>query len=176
MAEGAVVLFTGLSGSGKSTLAGLVKKELAKLNYNSVILDGDFVRKGLCADLGFSANDRSENIRRVGHVAKLFSDAGFVVLIALIAPFKADRTQLRKLFKNKKFVEVYCNCDLGTCELRDVKGLYKKARLGAIPDFTGISSIYEEPSDAKIVLDTGKKEAVECTNQVITYLQLYKHL
>ena len=149
-----IVWFTGLSGSGKSTLAHAVEEQLHQQQCRTYVFDGDNVRHGLCADLGFSDNDRSENIRRIGEMAKLFIDAGVIALTAFISPFKADRDIVKNLVNPEDFIEIYCQCDLGVCEDRDVKGLYKKARAGEIGDFTGISSPYEEPESADLVIRT----------------------
>jgi adenylylsulfate kinase len=150
-----VIWFTGLSGAGKSTLANAVEKKLYQLQCRSFVLDGDNVRHGLCGDLGFSEADRQENIRRIGETAKLFSQAGVITLAAFISPYRADRRRVRALFAPGDFVEVYCRCDLEVCEGRDVKGMYRKARLGEIRDFTGVSAPYEEPENAELVIETG---------------------
>lgn len=161
--------FTGLSGSGKSTLAHAVEEYLFEKDVRTYVLDGDNVRHGLCGDLGFSAVARRENIRRIGEASKLFVDAGIVVLTAFISPFQSDRAQVRKLLGND-FVEIYCNSPLEVCESRDVKGLYQRARSGEIKDFTGISSPYEVPTSAEIVVDTGELSLEESVQQVIDYL------
>jgi adenylylsulfate kinase len=148
--------FTGLSGSGKSTLAHAVEERLHQLGRRTIVLDGDNIRHGLCADLGFEEHDRVENIRRVGEVAKLFLEAGVITLAAFISPFKAERERLRSLFPQEDFVEIYCRCPLEVCEQRDVKGLYKRARSGEISNFTGISSRYEEPLSPDLIVDTNK--------------------
>ena len=149
-----ILWFTGLSGAGKSTLANEIEALLHEKGKRTYVLDGDNVRQGLCGDLGFSDQDRVENIRRIGEVAKILVDAGTITLTAFISPFKADRQRARDLVPEGDFVEVYCRCELGVCEERDVKGLYKKARAGEIPEFTGISSPYEEPENAELVVDT----------------------
>lgn len=149
-----ILWFTGLSGAGKSTLAHAVEEELYQIGCHTFVFDGDNVRHGLCADLGFAAEDRIENIRRVGEMAKLFSEAGVISLTAFISPFRADRDRVRALVPPGDFLEIYCRCSLDVCEQRDVKGLYKKARAGEIKDFTGISSPYEEPLAAELVVDT----------------------
>ena len=148
--SGAVLWFTGLSGSGKSTLAYAVEFELHAKGYQTYVLDGDNVRHGLCSDLGFSVAKRTENIRRIGEVANLFADAGFIILTAFISPFSADRERIKQMGKNN-FIEIYCHCPLAVCEERDVKGLYRRARAGEIVDFTGISSPYEPPAMANTV-------------------------
>ena len=149
-----VVWFTGLSGSGKSTLANAVAGRLYNDKVRNYVLDGDNIRHGLNKDLGFSEADRTENIRRIGEVAKLFVDSGQVVLTAFISPFQADRKIVRDLLEEKEFIEVFVNCPIDTCEQRDPKGLYVKARQGLIKDFTGINSPYEEPENPELVIDT----------------------
>lgn len=149
-----VVWFTGLSGSGKSTIADLLEQKLYSEGFHTYILDGDNIRAGLCKDLGFSAEDRRENIRRIGEVAKLMVDAGLIVLSAFISPFREDRDQVRQLLEEKEFMEVFVNCPLEVCEQRDVKGLYKKARAGEIKNFTGIDSPFEEPLHPELVIDS----------------------
>ena len=151
--KGALLWFTGLSGSGKSTLAHAVEEQLHQLGYRTYVLDGDNVRHGLCADLGFSDADRQENIRRIGHMAHQMVQAGTIVLTAFISPFAADREKVRKI-NGSDFHEIYCQCSLELCEQRDVKGIYKKARAGEINDFTGISSPYEEPSAPDLMVET----------------------
>ena len=167
--------FTGLSGSGKSTLAHAVEAHLHKLNVRTYVLDGDNVRHGLCGDLGFSDVARRENIRRIGEAAKLFVDAGIVVLTAFISPFRSDRNQARKLLGDD-FIEIYCNSSLEVCEGRDVKGLYQRARAGEIKDFTGISSPYEEPEKAEIVVNTGVLDLQSSVQQVVDYLVKQKYV
>lgn len=168
----AVILwFTGLSGAGKSTLAHAVEERLHQQSRKTFVLDGDNVRHGLCGDLGFSDDDRQENIRRIGEMAKLFVESGVIVLTAFISPFRADRQKVRDLVVDGDFVEIYCKCSLDVCESRDVKGLYKRARAGEIKDFTGISSPYEEPEKAELVVDTGQNSLEACVDQVIEFLQ-----
>lgn len=162
-----LVWFTGLSGSGKSTLVYAVEERLYKLGYRTFALDGDNVRHGLCADLGFSHSDRIENIRRVGEAAKLMTQAGVIVLAAFISPFKADRQKVKNLMDAGDFIEVFCDCPLETCEARDIKGLYKKARVGEIRDFTGISSPYEKPDCPDLTLKTGESSVEECADLVM---------
>lgn len=163
---------TGLSGSGKSTIANAVHRELFKRNISSYVLDGDNIRHGLCSDLGFSDEDREENIRRIGEVAALFLDAGTIVLTAFVSPFRADREKARSLVKNDEdFIEVYCAADLEVCEGRDTKGLYKKARTGEIKNFTGISSKYEAPLAPEIGIDTGSKTLQECVDVILLHLE-----
>ena len=150
----AILWFTGLSGAGKSTLAHAVEEKLHAMGVRTYVLDGDNVRHGLCGDLGFSAADRRENIRRIGEVAKLFIDAGVIVLTAFISPFRDDREHVRGLVMPGDFLEIYCRCPLEVCETRDVKGLYRRARQGEVKDFTGISSPYEEPLAPELAVDT----------------------
>lgn len=166
--NGGVFWFTGLSGAGKSTLAHAVEERLHQQGYRTYVLDGDNVRHGLCADLSFSDDDRKENIRRIGHMAKLYVEAGVIVLTAFISPFRADRENVRKICGND-FHEIYCKCSLDVCEERDVKGLYKRARAGEIPDFTGISSPYEEPEAAELQVDT-ETNLDECADEVFNYI------
>lgn len=169
--RGAVVWFTGLSGSGKSTLANAVDFQLYKQGKHSYILDGDNIRHGLNKDLAFSDEDRKENIRRIGEVAKLFVDSGQIVLTAFISPFQEDRASVRKLFAEEEFIEVYVKCPLEICEKRDPKGLYEKARAGTIPDFTGISSPYEEPEHPELIIETDQVSIEEGANTVIKFLK-----
>lgn len=165
-----ILWFTGLSGAGKSTLANAVESRLHEMGKHTYVCDGDNIRHGLCGDLGFSDDDRIENIRRIGEVAKLMIDAGVITLTAFISPFIADRQRARDLVSEGDFIEVYCRCALDVCEERDVKGLYKKARAGEIPSFTGISSPYEEPENPELVVDTDKHSLEECVAQVIAHL------
>lgn len=165
-----VLWFTGLSGSGKSTLAHAVEEQLYQIGLNTFVLDGDNVRHGLCADLGFSNQDRKENIRRIGETAKLLLEAGVISLTAFISPFKAERAIAKNLMPPGDFIEIYCFCPLAVCEQRDVKGLYKKARLGEIKDFTGISSPYEAPDDPDLRLDTHQLTLEQSVQQVIALL------
>ena len=168
--KGVCLWFTGLSGSGKSTLAAAVEKELHASGQLCYVLDGDNVRHGLNGDLGFSDEDRKENIRRIGEVSKLFVDAGLITLTAFISPFKADRQAVRNLLEQGQFIEVYVDCPLDICEQRDVKGLYKKARKNEISAFTGISSPYEAPESPEIIVNTGEQDIEESTKVVIDYL------
>lgn len=165
-----ILWFTGLSGSGKSTLAHAVEEHLHQLNCRTFVLDGDNVRQGLCGDLGFSDQDRQENIRRVAEVSKLMLEAGVITLTAFISPFRAERQLARKLVPHGDFIEIYCCCDLAVCEQRDVKGLYKKARQGEIPHFTGISSPYEAPQTPELKIDTGHYDLDVCVEQVMSML------
>lgn len=166
-----ILWFTGLSGAGKSTLAHAVEDKLFKLNCRTFVIDGDNVRHGLCADLGFSSDDRVENIRRVGEIAKLFTEAGIIALTAFISPFRADRDRVRELVADGDFIEVYCEASLEICENRDVKGLYKKARSGEISNFTGISSPYEPPESPELIVNTGEGSLETCVQQVIDFLK-----
>jgi adenylylsulfate kinase len=169
--RGAILWFTGLSGSGKSTLANAVDHRLHELGLSSYVLDGDNVRHGLNGDLGFSPEDRTENIRRIGEVAKLFTDAGTFALTAFISPYREDRDQIRATTdRPDDFVEIFVSCPLDVCEERDPKGLYVKARAGEIPEFTGISAPYEEPVTAEIVVDTAVSSLDECVDVVLNHL------
>jgi len=165
--RGAIVWFTGLSGSGKSTLAHAVEESLHQQGCRTFVLDGDNVRHGLCSDLGFSSKDRVENIRRIGEMAKLFMEAGVIVLTAFISPYRADRERVRGMVEHGDFIEIFCNAPIEICEGRDVKGMYKKARAGQIPEFTGISSPYEAPENPELSVDTGSAEIDACVQQVI---------
>ena len=167
--KSAVVWFTGLPSSGKSTVAHAVEEKLYQMGCRTFVLDGDNVRHGLCSDLGFSADDRVENIRRIGEVSKLFVEAGIIVLTAFISPFQADRHRVRQLVGDDDFVEVYCDCPIDVCELRDPKGHYQKARSGIIKEFTGISSPYEPPAGCELVLKTSVDSPEECARQVIDF-------
>ena len=167
----AILWFTGLSGSGKSTLSNAVNAALFERGLATYVLDGDNVRHGLCKDLGFSDADREENIRRIGEVAKLFLDAGVIVLTAFVSPFQADRDKARDLVEAGDFFEIFCAADLDVCESRDPKGLYAKARSGAIKEFTGISSPYEAPDTPELKIDTGAQDLAESVNVVIKALQ-----
>ena len=167
----AILWFTGLSGAGKSTLANAVNSALFEQGLACYVLDGDNIRHGLCADLGFSDADRVENIRRIGEVAKLFLDAGVVVLTAFVSPFQADRDRARALVGPGDFIEIHCAADLQVCEGRDTKGLYAKARAGQIKEFTGISSPYEAPEQPELRIDTGSQSLEDCVQQVLAHLQ-----
>ena len=166
-----VLWFTGLSGSGKSTLANAVEMELNRLGVHTFILDGDNIRAGLNQDLGFSLEDRSENIRRIGEVTKLFYDAGLIVLTAFISPLRQDRDRVRASLPPGSFVEIFLDCPLEICEQRDPKGLYRKAREGAISEFTGISSPFESPLSPEIVIKTAGSEIHEGVEQVVRFLR-----
>lgn len=169
--ESFVLWFTGLSASGKSTVANAVARKLFERKIGNYVLDGDNIRHGLNKDLGFSENDRTENIRRIGEVAKLFVDNGTIVLTAFISPFREDRNQVRGLLETEEFIEVFVKCPIEECEKRDPKGLYKKARSGKIKQFTGIDSPYEEPLHPELVVETHRYSVEECAEQVISYLQ-----
>ena len=172
LGHGAVTLWlTGLSGSGKSTLCRAIERRLVELGVNAYVLDGDNLRVGLCADLGFEPTDRSENIRRVGEVARLFNDAGVIVLTAFISPYRSDRAGVRETMAEGQFVEVHVDTPLEVCEARDVKGLYARARAGEISDFTGISAPYEAPETPEIRLPAGERDVDWCVEHVIDYLR-----
>ncbi len=169
--KSAILWFTGLSGSGKSTVAHSVEEQLHQSGCKTFVFDGDNVRHGLCNDLGFSDSDRKENLRRIGEMVKLFLEAGTISLTAFISPFKEDRDKIRSMVPEGDFVEIYCRCPISVCEERDVKGLYKKARAGEIPHFTGISSPYEEPENAEITVDTDGSVSIEgAVDKIITTL------
>ncbi len=159
--------FTGLSGAGKSTLAHAVEERLFSLGAHTYVFDGDNVRHGLCRDLGFSREERRENIRRIAEMVKLFLDAGLIALTAFISPFREDRRRVREILGAENFFEIYCRCSVETCEQRDVKGIYRKARLGEVAHFTGITSPYEEPEHADLILDTDRNSLEECVETVI---------
>ncbi|WP_082411785.1 adenylyl-sulfate kinase [Methylogaea oryzae] len=165
-----ILWFTGLSGAGKSTLANRVEELLFQNGCRTYVLDGDNVRHGLCRDLGFSPDERRENIRRVGETAKLFMDAGVIVLTAFISPFSEDRDMVRALVESGDFIEVYCNTPLHVCERRDTKGLYRRARRGEIADFTGISSPYQAPLSPDLEVPTGRRGLEECAAMVVGFL------
>lgn len=168
--KGVVIWFTGLSGSGKSTLALAVEKELYKRGHLCYVLDGDNIRHGLNKNLGFSPEDREENIRRIGEVSKLFADAGLLTMTAFISPYRKDRDLARQLLNHKEFIEVYTTVPLEVAEQRDPKGLYKKARAGEIKEFTGISAPYEEPINPELTIDTSKLSLEQSRDRVIEYL------
>jgi adenylylsulfate kinase len=174
--KGCTIWLTGLSGSGKSTLAVALEKALWERGVWSYVLDGDNVRHGLNKDLGFSPADRTENIRRIGEVAKLFTEAGVVNVTAFISPYRADRDTVRALMPKGDFIEAYVECPLETCEQRDPKGLYKKARAGQIPEFTGISAPYEAPESAEIVLNTGNQSEEQTLAAMLGYLEQHGYI
>ena len=165
-----VLWFTGLSGSGKSTLAHAIEERLYKNGISTYVLDGDNVRHGLCSDLSFTDSDRVENIRRISELAKLLTDAGIITLTAFISPFKVDRDEARKRMPHGDFLEIYCQCPIEICEQRDVKGLYKKARAGEIPFFTGIDSPYEAPVGPELVINTNDVSLEDSVQEVLNLL------
>ncbi len=169
--RGVTIWLTGLSGSGKSTVAVAAERRLADAGRLTYILDGDNVRQGLNNNLGFSPEDRSENIRRIGEVAKLFTDVGAIVFTSFISPYRADREAVRAILSEGDFVEAYVAASLETCESRDVKGLYKKARAGEIPEFTGVSAPYEEPEKPELVIDTNGQTVDESADVLVDYLR-----
>ena len=169
--NGTVLWLTGLSGAGKTTLANHLERALFDKNKLVYVLDGDKVRTGLNSDLGFSNEDRFENIRRIGEVSRLFADAGLIVIVAFISPFRKDRDSVRMAMEAGKFIEVFIDCPLEVCEKRDTKGLYKKARAGMIEDFTGISSPYEPPLSPEIHLRTEKDTVNKCIDKIMNYLK-----
>ncbi len=165
-----IIWFTGLSGSGKSTLAHSVEEELHEKGCRTFVLDGDNVRHGLSSNLSFSNDDRKENIRRISEVAKLMMEAGVITITAFISPFREDRNLVRQLLPQDDFIEVYCKASLGACELRDVKGLYKRARAGEIRNYTGIDSPYEAPINPELVVNTENESLEESVSKVIDFL------
>lgn len=169
--KGAVLWFTGLSGCGKSSVSNAVDHRLHQMGKHSFVLDGDNIRLGLNKNLTFSTEDRVENIRRIGEVAKLFASAGMLTLTAFISPYKADRDKMREMMPIGEFIEIYVNASLETCEKRDPKGLYKKARAGELKNFTGISDPYEAPTKAELILDSDTKDIDQLADEVIGYLQ-----
>jgi adenylylsulfate kinase len=171
-----VLWFTGLSGSGKSTLANAVDFALFTQHIHSYVLDGDNIRHGLNKDLSFRPEDRKENIRRIGEVAKLFVESGQIVSTAFISPFREDRELVRNMFAADEFIEIYVKCPIDVCEVRDPKGLYKKARKGEIPDFTGISSPYEKPLKPEILIETHKISVENAVAEILSYLKEKKIL
>ena len=166
-----VLWFTGLSGSGKSTLAHALEEKLFNMGFRTFVLDGDNVRHGLNSNLGFSEADRSENIRRISEVSKLMLEAGLIVMTAFISPFKEDRNEARALIAKDNFIEIYCKASMETCEKRDVKGLYKKARAGKIKNYTGIDSPYEAPVNPELIINTDKESLDESISKILSYLQ-----
>lgn len=169
--QSVVIWFTGLSGSGKSTISVVLEKKLHEMHIHSYRLDGDNVRHGLNSNLGFSPEDRKENIRRIGEVGKLMVDAGLVTLTAFISPYQEDREYVRSILEEKEFIEVHTKCSLKECEVRDPKGLYQKARAGEIKEFTGINAPYEEPSEPEIVINTEEQSLEESVDTIISYLK-----
>ena len=171
-----VIWFTGLSGSGKSTISVALEKALFEQNITSYRLDGDNIRYGLNQNLGFSPEDRKENIRRIGEVGKLMVDAGVVTMTAFISPYEEDRNTVREILEDGEFIEVFTKCSLDECESRDPKGLYKKARSGEIKEFTGINAPYEEPSNPEIVIDTENESVEESVEKIVAYLKENQYL
>ncbi len=169
--QSVLIWFTGLSGSGKSTLAHAVEERLFQLGCNSFVLDGDNVRHGLCADLGFSEQDRVENIRRVAEVSKLMLEAGLITLTAFISPYAKERAKVKALVGAEQFIEIYCDCPIEACENRDVKGLYKKAREGLVKNFTGVSAPYEAPIQPDLTIKTAETPIEDCLEQILSYLK-----
>lgn len=174
--RGVILWYTGLSGCGKSTIALEVEKRLFEMGKYTYLLDGDNIRFGLNKNLGFSPEDRTENIRRIGEVAKLFVDAGIMVSTAFISPYRTDRDLVRELVAPGDMLEIFLTCDISVCEQRDPKGLYKKARAGEIADFTGISAPYEEPLHPEIVIDSGVLSIDACALVVIDYLRTHSYI
>jgi adenylylsulfate kinase len=174
--RGVTIWLTGLSGSGKSTIAVAAERDLIRRGHLAFVLDGDNIRHGLNKNLGFSPEDRSENIRRIGEVSKLFTETGVIVFSSFISPYRSDRDAARALMEPGDFVEVYVDASLDTCEERDVKGLYKKARAGEIPEFTGISAPYEAPESPELILDTNRQSVRESVGQLIEYLDAKGYL
>jgi adenylylsulfate kinase len=169
--KGVILWFTGLSGSGKSTIAYELENYLHNNNYHSYVLDGDNIRHGLNNDLGFSTEDRKENLRRISEVGKLFVDSGTITITSFISPFREDRQKIREKFQNGEFIEVYIKCSIEECKRRDVKGLYKKVENNEIKNFTGITSPYEEPESPEIILDTENDSLENCLNKLISYIK-----
>ena len=166
-----VLWFTGLSGSGKSTMSHALEERLFNKGCRTFVLDGDNVRHGLNSNLGFSDKDRKENIRRIGEVSKLMMEAGFIIMTAFISPFREDRIEVRNLIPNGDFIEIYCKASLETCEARDVKGLYKRARAGEIKNYTGIDSPYEVPENADLIIDTEQETIEDSVSIIISFLK-----
>ena len=169
--QSVVLWFTGLSGSGKSTLAHVLEEKLFNKGCKTLVLDGDNVRHGLNSNLDFSDDDRKENIRRIGEVAKLMLESGLIVMTAFISPFREDRAAVRNLISNSDFIEIYCKASLITCEQRDVKGLYKRARAGEIKNYTGIDSPYEAPDNPELIIDTDKETLDESVSKIYSFLE-----
>ncbi|MGR3293021.1 MAG: adenylyl-sulfate kinase [Candidatus Scalindua sp.] len=169
--KGATIWLTGLSGSGKSTIAVELEHALIENKHQACILDGDNIRHGLNKNLGFSPEDRTENIRRIGEVAKLFTEANIITIAAFVSPYREDRDNVRKLLNHGEFIEIYVKCSLEVCEARDTKGLYKKARAGEVKDFTGISAPYEEPLNPELTIDSSKLSVEEATRIILDYLE-----
>jgi adenylylsulfate kinase len=171
-----VIWFTGLSGSGKSTLSQALEKNLFDEGYHPYMIDGDNLRHGLCSDLSFDIKDRHENIRRVAEISKLMIDAGLIIITSFISPFEKDRALAKKLIGDQNFIEVYCNSSLDVCEKRDVKGLYKKARLGLIQNFTGIDSPYEKPPNPDLSIDTSLTNIEDSVFIIVEFLKKFHYI
>jgi adenylylsulfate kinase len=169
--KGVTIWLTGFSGSGKSTIAVELEHALIENKHQAYILDGDNIRHGLNKNLGFSPEDRTENIRRIGEVAKLFTEANIITIAAFVSPYREDRENVRNLLDDGEFVEIYVKCSLEVCEARDTKGLYKKARAGEVKDFTGISAPYEEPLNPELTIDSSKLSIEESTRTILNYLE-----
>jgi adenylylsulfate kinase len=169
--KGVTIWLTGLSGSGKSTIAVELEHALIENKHQAYILDGDNIRHGLNKNLGFSPEDRTENIRRIGEVAKLFTEANIITIAAFVSPYREDRDNVRKLLDHGGFIEIYVQCSLEVCEARDTKGLYKKARTGEVKDFTGISAPYEEPLNPELTIDSSKLSVEASTRAILNYLE-----
>ncbi len=169
--KGATIWLTGLSGSGKSTIAVELEHALIENEHQAYILDGDNIRHGLNKNLGFSPEDRTENIRRIGEVAKLFTEANIITIAAFVSPYRDDRDNVRNLLDHGEFIEIYVKCSLEVCEERDTKGLYKKARAGEVKDFTGISAPYEQPLNPELTIDSSKLSVEESTREILNYLE-----
>ncbi len=169
--KGLTIWLTGLSGSGKSTIAVELEHALIENTHQAYILDGDNIRHGLNKNLGFSPEDRTENIRRIGEVTKLFTEANIITIAAFVSPYREDRRNVRKLLGHGEFIEIYVKCSLEVCEARDTKGLYKKARAGEVKDFTGISAPYEEPLNSELTVDSSKLSVEESTRVILNYLE-----
>lgn len=172
--KGVVVWFTGLSASGKSTIAHHLEMQLHKMGYSTYVFDGDNVRHGLCKDLGFSADDRSENIRRIGEMTRLFIDAGIIAITAFISPYREDRRSVCRLTGKDQFLEIYVKCPIEVCEARDPKGMYQKAKKGDIKNFTGISAPYEPPEDPDLTIESNKEDIEPSVKKVIQLLEQRK--
>jgi adenylylsulfate kinase len=166
-----VIWFTGLSGSGKSTLAHAIEEELFSKGCKTFVLDGDNIRHGLSSDLGFNDTDRKENIRRIGEISKLMMEAGIITITAFISPFKQDRNTVREIIPHGDFIEIYCRASLSACELRDVKGLYKRARAGEIKNYTGLDSPYEVPENPELTIDTDREKLEESVSKIVRFLR-----
>lgn len=169
--KGAVIWFTGLSASGKSTIAHHLERQLYDMGCSTYVFDGDNVRHGLCGDLGFSVKDRTENIRRIGEMARLFVDAGIIAITAFISPYRADRDNLRELIGKDRFFEVYVECPVEVCASRDQKGLYKKAKAGVVKEFTGISAPYEPPENPALIIRSDREDATEAAKRVLRLIR-----